>query len=37
MLLVPLLEKEPEGINGLIELDKKIFTGKYRASGDKHI
>jgi arsenite-transporting ATPase len=25
MLLVPLLEKEPEGIKGLMDLDKKIF------------
>lgn len=37
MLLVPLLEKEPEGINGLLDLDKKIFKDKIAASSEiKH-
>jgi arsenite/tail-anchored protein-transporting ATPase len=37
MLLVPLLEKEPEGINGLLDLDKKIFKGKIMGSREiKH-
>jgi arsenite-transporting ATPase len=27
MLLVPLLDKEPDGIKGLLELDEMIFTG----------
>ncbi len=38
MLLVPLLEKEPEGIDGLLDLDKKIFKDKIVASNElKHI
>jgi arsenite-transporting ATPase len=32
MLLVPLQEKEPEGINGLLDLDNKIFKDKITAS-----
>lgn len=37
MLLVPLLEKEPEGISGLLDLDKKIFKGKIAVSHEiKH-
>ena len=37
MLLVPLLEKEPEGIKGLLDLDKKIFKSRIAASDEiKH-